>query len=47
MTSNGCSNRPPTLVEMGFTEFTLGINGPDWDVIIGADWLAWRDELNR
>ena len=36
----------PTLVEMGFTEFTLGINGPDWDVTLGADWLAWRDEMN-
>jgi probable F420-dependent oxidoreductase len=37
----------PALVEMGFTEFTLGFNGPGWEVRNGADWLAWRDETNR
>jgi probable F420-dependent oxidoreductase len=31
------------LVEMGFTQFTLGFNGPDWDVDAGAAWLDWRD----
>jgi probable F420-dependent oxidoreductase len=36
----------PTLVEMGFTQFTLGFNGPDWEVGSGRDWLAWRDEVN-
>jgi probable F420-dependent oxidoreductase len=36
----------PTLVEMGFTQFTLGFNGPDWSVDGGAPWLAWRDEMN-
>ena len=36
----------PTLVEMGFTQFTLGFNGPGWTVDTGADWLAWRDEMN-
>lgn len=35
------------LVEMGFTEFTLGFNGPNWSVGNGRDWLAWRDERNR
>lgn len=35
-----------TYVNMGFTQFTLGFNGPDWDVARGADWLAWRDEVN-
>ena len=29
---------------MGFSQFTLGFNGPDWDVAAGARWLAWRDE---
>ncbi len=33
-------------VEMGFTQFTLGYNGPDWDVSTAGDWLAWRDERN-
>ena len=36
----------PVYAEMGFTQFTLGFNGPDWDVSRGADWLAWRDEMN-
>ena len=36
-----------TLVEMGVTEFTLGFNGPHWDVGRGSDWLAWRDGQNR
>jgi hypothetical protein len=35
-----------TYVEMGFTQFTLGFNGPGWNVAAGADWLAWRDRLN-
>jgi probable F420-dependent oxidoreductase len=34
-------------LEMGFTQFTLGFNGPAWDVAAGADWLAWRDQLNH
>ncbi len=33
-------------VEMGFTQFTLGYNGPDWDVSTAQDWLAWRDARN-
>jgi probable F420-dependent oxidoreductase len=34
-------------VAIGFTQFTLGVNGPDW--VVGAAverWLAWRDERN-
>jgi probable F420-dependent oxidoreductase len=33
--------------ELGFTQFTLGVNGPEWR--IGGEieeWLAWRDEVN-
>ncbi|MEW6225738.1 MAG: LLM class F420-dependent oxidoreductase [Chloroflexota bacterium] len=36
-----------TYVEMGFTQFTLGFNGPRWDVAAGERMLAWRDEVNR
>ncbi len=36
----------PTYVAMGFSQFTLGFNGPDWGVQRGAAWLAWRDEVN-
>jgi probable F420-dependent oxidoreductase len=34
-------------VEMGFTQFTLGVTGPVW--LLGGeveDWLAWRNERN-
>lgn len=37
----------PGYVEMGFTQFTLGFNGPYWPVEAGSDWLAWRDQVNR
>jgi len=33
-----------TYVEMGFTQFTLGFNGPGWSVDRGAPWLDWRDQ---
>lgn len=33
-------------VGMGFTQFTLGFNEPDWDVGRGARWLRWRDRMN-
>ena len=35
-----------TYVQMGFTQFTLGFNGPDWYVEMGAPWLGWRDKCN-
>ncbi|HUG47660.1 MAG TPA: LLM class F420-dependent oxidoreductase [Candidatus Limnocylindria bacterium] len=31
---------------MGFSQFTLGFNGPEWEVDAGAAWLAWRDRRN-
>ncbi len=37
----------PVYVAMGFTQFTLGFNGPAWNVDAGRRWLAWRDETNR
>ncbi len=33
-------------IEMGFSQFTLGFNGPGWNVDAGRPWLAWRDERN-
>ena len=30
----------------GADEFTLGLNGPDYDMGVVKDWLAWRDEVN-
>lgn len=34
-------------IAMGFTQFTLGFNGPEWEVDAGARFLEWRDERNR
>jgi probable F420-dependent oxidoreductase len=31
---------------LGFSQITLGINGPRYDLAPVTDWLAWRDELN-
>ena len=36
-----------TYHELGFTQFTLGFNGPAWEVDAGQQWLAWRDDANR
>jgi probable F420-dependent oxidoreductase len=33
-------------LDKGFTQFTLGFQGPDWDVAAGSDWIRWRDEVN-
>jgi probable F420-dependent oxidoreductase len=33
-------------VAMGFTQFTLGFNGPGWSVEGGVRWLEWRDRTN-
>src|SRR6266511_1312072 len=30
---------------MGFRQFTLGVNGPEYNVEPVRDWLAWRDSL--
>jgi probable F420-dependent oxidoreductase len=32
-----------TYVAMGFSQFTLGFDGPGWNVDAGARWLEWRD----
>ena len=36
-----------TYIAMGFTQFTLGFDGPAWDVAAGQRFLEWRDERNR
>lgn len=35
-----------TYLEIGFTQFTLGFNGPDWQVAQGQLWLNRRDAIN-
>ncbi len=33
-------------LEAGAIEFTLGLNGPDYDMAPVEEWLAWRDQVN-
>jgi probable F420-dependent oxidoreductase len=33
-------------LDAGADEITLGLNGPDYDMAVVEDWLAWRDEVN-
>lgn len=33
-------------LEMGFTQYTFGTGGPDFNLHGLADWLGWRDEMN-
>jgi probable F420-dependent oxidoreductase len=35
-----------TYVAMGFSQFTLGFDGPAWDVDVGRAWLGWRNRTN-
>jgi probable F420-dependent oxidoreductase len=43
----------PTKIEIaddlraaGATEFTIGLNGPEYDMGAVKEWLAWRDQVN-
>lgn len=36
-----------TYLDLGVTQFTLGVNGPDYDLAPTSDWLAWRDQLRN
>ena len=32
--------------DIGFTQFTFGLNGPDFDMTPVKPWLTWRDAMN-
>jgi probable F420-dependent oxidoreductase len=34
------------LRELGVTLFTLGLSGPDFNLDLARDWIAWRDAQN-
>ena len=35
-----------TYYDMGIREFTMGFNGPDYDLEQAKGWLEWRDSKN-
>ncbi|WP_172457645.1 LLM class F420-dependent oxidoreductase [Pseudonocardia sp. N23] len=35
------------LLAAGVTLFTIGVGGPDYDLTLLRDWIAWRDTLPR
>jgi probable F420-dependent oxidoreductase len=37
----------PRLRELGVSLFTVGVSGPDYDLGLLKDWIAWRDDVNR
>ena len=40
-------DKADSLHAAGAIEFTLGLNGPDYDMAPVHDWLAWRDSKNK
>jgi hypothetical protein len=34
-------------VEKGVSTFTVGASGPDYDLGLLRDWIAWRDDQNK
>jgi hypothetical protein len=36
----------PLLRELGASLFTISTSGPDYDLDIARQWIAWRDEQN-
>jgi probable F420-dependent oxidoreductase len=36
----------PVLRDLGVTLFTVGVGGPDYDLSLVRDWVAWRDAQN-
>ncbi len=39
--------RADRLLAMGTRLFTLGVDGPDYDLSLVQRWLAWRDQVNQ
>src|SRR5690606_31384840 len=43
---DGTPDRGDALLAAGATLFTVDVSGPDYDLGLLRDWLAWRDEAN-
>jgi hypothetical protein len=46
LNSAGLNSTVDEYVQMGFTHFTVGINGPEFDLGHIPGWLRWRDSMN-
>jgi probable F420-dependent oxidoreductase len=46
MLANDLGKHADAYYDMGFRQFTLGVNGPDFDLGGVRSWLRWRDERN-
>jgi probable F420-dependent oxidoreductase len=42
---NDLARHADDYVALGFTQFTLGVGGPGYELAPVRDWLAWRDDL--
>ncbi len=43
-------HKPETAGEyhaVGTRHFTMGVSGPDYDLAPVAEWISWRDDMNR
>jgi probable F420-dependent oxidoreductase len=45
-TGGGPERNGERLLELGARLFTVGVEGPDWDLAPLRDWIAFRDEIN-
>jgi len=43
----GPDNDANALADIGFSLFTIGLNGPDYDMKSLAAWVKWRDSRNQ
>jgi alkanesulfonate monooxygenase SsuD/methylene tetrahydromethanopterin reductase-like flavin-dependent oxidoreductase (luciferase family) len=46
MLAHDLAKHADEYADRGFTQITLGVNGPDYDLGPVRDWLAWRDARN-
>jgi hypothetical protein len=42
---DGTIRNPDEYLDLGFTDFVVSVQGPDWDLAPLRQTLAWRDSL--
>lgn len=43
----GADGDADALLALGFSLFTVGLSGPDYDLQKAQEWIRWRDQRNR